>query len=350
MKKHLLLFSILFCSLLGYSQTFTDNYITYDVVNSTSVVISDYDANGGTVVNIPATVSYNGTTYNVTSIGNSAFLSNSLTNVTIPSSVTSIGNNAFRNNNLVSVTIPDSVISIGVASFAYNSLMINVQLSNNLTSIPTDAFSFNDLQSLVIPENVTSIGELAFVSNGITSLVIGNNVISIGNSAFRDNNISNLVIPSSVNNIGDSAFLFNPLSNVYSENGVPPIIITSSINDTFAFNRSTIHLHIPPGTTGAYVTNSGALWTGFAPVTEDALSTSNFELENDIKIISMENSIKILSSNQIQLENYSLFNLSGQEISKGVESEIPTISFSKGVYILVLNFDKGSVTKKVLIK
>lgn len=98
------------------------------------------------------------------------------------------------------------------------------------------------------------------------------------------------------------------------------------------------------------MTNSGALWTGFAPVTEDALSTSNFELENDIKIISMENSIKILSSNQIQLENYSLFNLSGQEISKGVESEIPTISFSKGVYILVLNFDKGSVTKKVLIK
>ena len=49
----------------------------------------------GNVV-IPESVSYNGTTYPVTSIGNNAFYNcNGLTSVNIPNSVTSIGSGAF---------------------------------------------------------------------------------------------------------------------------------------------------------------------------------------------------------------------------------------------------------------
>ncbi|NJM79400.1 MAG: T9SS type A sorting domain-containing protein [Flavobacterium sp.] len=52
----------------------------------------------------------------------------------------------------------------------------------------------------------------------------------------------------------------------------------------------------------------------------------------------------------MQLENYTVYNLSGQKIAKGIETEIETTTFSSGIYIINLNFDRGSVVKKVVIK
>ena len=76
---------------------------------------------GLTTANIPASVTYYGTTYSVTSIGDYAFKSCiGLTSVTIPNSITSIGYYAFRGcSSLTSVTIPNSVTSIGNNAF-YN--------------------------------------------------------------------------------------------------------------------------------------------------------------------------------------------------------------------------------------
>lgn len=57
-----------------------------------------------------------------TSIGDGAFESNQLTNISIPDSVTSIGNGAFYRNRLTSVVIPYGVKSIGDGAFANNQL------------------------------------------------------------------------------------------------------------------------------------------------------------------------------------------------------------------------------------
>ena len=92
---------------------------------------------------IPEAVTYNGTSYSVTSIGEFAFhLCSGLTSVTIPNSVTSIGWCAFYLcSGLTSVTIPNSVTSIGVGTFYGCSGLTSVTIPNSVTSIGEQAFT-----------------------------------------------------------------------------------------------------------------------------------------------------------------------------------------------------------------
>ena len=71
-------------------------------------------------VTIPSSVTYNGTNYNVTSIGGYAFAyCEGLTSISIPNSVTSIRDYAFAYcEGLTSITIPNSVTSIGDYAFS----------------------------------------------------------------------------------------------------------------------------------------------------------------------------------------------------------------------------------------
>ena len=67
----------------------------------------------GTVI-IPSSITYNGTTYSVTTIDSEAFsFCRGLTSVTIPNSVTKIGQSAFSScDGLTSITIPNSVTTV----------------------------------------------------------------------------------------------------------------------------------------------------------------------------------------------------------------------------------------------
>ena len=146
-----------------------------------------YKSYSGSVV-IPESVTHNGTTYSVTSIGNEAFRDCSgLTSVTIPESVTSIGYGAFSScRGLTSVTIPNSVTIIGYQAFSGCSGLTSVTIPNSVTSIDDQAFSgCRGLTSVTIPSSVTSIGNYAFrYCTNLASVTIPSSVTSIGSSAF----------------------------------------------------------------------------------------------------------------------------------------------------------------------
>ena len=112
-------------------------YVYNDGANGSSVSVSyrgdsydEYANEYSGSLTIPPSVTYNGITFSVTSIGIDAFYGCSgLTSVTIPTSVTSIGSAAFLNcSGLTSVTIPTSVTSIGGYAFAQLYLETSKQL------------------------------------------------------------------------------------------------------------------------------------------------------------------------------------------------------------------------------
>ena len=95
-------------------------------------------------INIPESITYEGSSYSVTSIGEYAFLGcDGLTSVTIPNSVTSIGEYAFGNcSGLTSVTIGNLVTSIGEDAF-YNcsGLKVLTCLAPNPPACDINAFT-----------------------------------------------------------------------------------------------------------------------------------------------------------------------------------------------------------------
>ena len=167
----------------------------------------------GTVV-IPETVTYNGKTYSVTSIGSAAFYNcNGLTSVTIPNSVTSIGEDAFRGcSGLTSVTIPNSVTSIGSGAFSDCSGLTSVTIPNSVTSIGSSAFSgtaWYDNQ----PDGLVYAGNVAYKYKGTmpanTSITLKEGTVGIAPYAFQGcSGLTSVTIPNSVTSIGSYAFRY----------------------------------------------------------------------------------------------------------------------------------------------
>ena len=196
----------------------TELAVTYQGKMSTSYLIRY----SGSVV-IPESVTYDGTTYPVTSIGDFAFYdSPSLTSVTIPNSITSIGEGAFQNcRGLTSVTIPNSITSIGVRAFNGCSGLTSVSIGNSVTSIGIHVFyNCHSLTDISVDENNTTYSSLDGVlfNKSQTKLIkypigkqgeytIPNSVTTIDSSAFANcSNLASITIPNSVTTIDDSAF------------------------------------------------------------------------------------------------------------------------------------------------
>ena len=183
-----------FANIVGINYSFEVDGIYYRIIdainNTVSVTNRDdsYNSYSGNVT-IPSSVTYNGTTYSVTTIGSYAFyLCDGLTSVTIPTSVTTISYSAFSLcTSLTSVTIPSTVTSIYSSTFAGCSRLTNVSIPNTVTNIGNYAFQeCTSLTSMRIPNSVTTLGERVFEGcNGLKNVTIGSGVTSIGYEAFK---------------------------------------------------------------------------------------------------------------------------------------------------------------------
>lgn len=196
----------------GFSDRFYVNGIQYQWTgpNTVSVTYKDenYNSYSGNIV-IPASITHEGQTYQVTEIGENAFrFCDNLTGVTIPNSITRIGECAFQEcSQLKTIVIPNSVEEIGNHAFDYAGLT-NVNLGNSIKTIGGNAFTGCQFTSLTLPEGLLSIGESAFTECSLMkSINLPGTLVSIGELAFdMCSSLSAITIPETVTYIGREAF------------------------------------------------------------------------------------------------------------------------------------------------
>jgi len=266
MKTKLTTLLLLLISVVNYAQsigdTFTVDNIVYKISNNTPNEVELHDGYLTTgAVTIPSTVSFQGVSYDVVKIGNTAFYENSnLTSITIPASIREIGSSPFEltsleeiialgttpptidtyyfdtpNRDIINVTVPANAINaylnagwVGFASingssfnfedndfsFLINSIVENTvtvsgSSSTELVLIIPATVSFNGIQY-----TVTEIGNSAFRLKQLTSVTLPNTITKIDVSAFYINQLTNVTLPDGLIEIGESAFSFNQLTNI----------------------------------------------------------------------------------------------------------------------------------------
>ena len=397
-------FAILtFPPLCAHAYDFEVDGVYYLLNSSSSTKVSvtykggSYNSYSGTV-DIPETVTFGDVTYDVTSIGSSAFRDcTSLASVTIPSSVKSFGDYAFRDctslasvaisdgvtsigsyafygcTSLTSVAIPSSVTSFGDYAFRGCTSLASVAISEGVTSIGNYAFyGCTSLTGVAIPSSVTSIGSSAFSGcTSLASVAIPSSVTSIGSYSFRGcTSLASVTIPSSVTSIdsysfygctslasvylissttlGEEVFYNNhKITDVYCLSETPPSA-TLSRYDSDMFSSSTYEnatLHVPFGYSSTYQSHS--IWGNFYTIVGDAnTSISAVAMDKSVCISSGDGKVEVSGVEGI----VSVYGMDGSIVAHKKVDGNTEIALTSGLYIVKVSDGKNTTTKKIMVK
>lgn len=199
--------------------------LLYVYDNLTKTAILTKCVNPDSEVVIPESITAEGQTYSVTSIGNHAFYGCSrLRSLKIPTSVSQIGYVIFDPFSSINIAIhiydieswcnidfdPNSDILNYGDLYLGDELISDLEIPNGTKLINDYAFeNCRSINSLAIPNSVTSIGKSAFNNcRNLNTVYIGNGVEKICDNAFTQcYSLTSVTIPNSVNSIGNYAYL-----------------------------------------------------------------------------------------------------------------------------------------------
>ena len=166
---------------------FVSGGIYYRITGSNTVEVTCEDPDNHCSytgnVSVPATVTWNGTTYNVTAIGEWAFSEARQVNLTAPDGTSLRG---YTPGSLKSVSLPSSVTIIKPYAFSWCTGLTQVSIGSGVTTIDDYAFYYSTaLTTITIPNSVTTLGQSAFGGcSALKNVTLGSGLNSIGNYAF----------------------------------------------------------------------------------------------------------------------------------------------------------------------
>lgn len=261
--------------------------VTY---NDNNASYTSYSGN----VDIPSTITYDGTTYNVTRIGNFAFRnSGDLTGVTIPNSITRIGNFAFYECiNLTDVYIPWSVTYLGYDAFGKTGLT-GIDIPNSVTYIGSEVcYKCPNLLNVRLSESITSIDMRSFQDcANLRRIIIPDGVTTIYSDAFKGcTNLTEVTLPRSTTTIKSGVFSgCTALTNVTCFAPTPPSLYDNNVFSTETYNNAT--LNVPSSSYSAYQAADGwKLFNNVNPLPYD------FVVHNLMYVITSSTTAKCIGS------------------------------------------------------
>lgn len=259
--------------------------LLYEYLSSSSKATvtscDDSELVGGVIV-IPSTTKYNSKTYNVTTIGKSAFANcKNLKHVIISDGVTTIEDYAFQYcTNLKKMEVPNSISTVGQGVFNYCN-NIDEPIYNNRLYMPYDDGVGSG--SYVIPEGIKKICYAAFVEN---------------------RSIKTITLPSTLTDIEDRAFNGSNINKVICLAKEPPYcheynysVTQKEINECFSNTQYNGILVVPDGTESLY--KSSSVWRNFNNIKKKSEDASSITLPADGSTLTCSEAAKYAS----QLEN-----------------------------------------------
>ena len=142
MKKLITFLSLfLMAVMLSAQTTATVDGIKYTLDGSTATVTYPNESEPGTSeytgdIVIPATITVDEVTYNVTAIGAKAFRKASITSISLPEGILSIGKEAIYNTKITEITVPNSVTTLGRYAIGQNSKLQTITFGEHIADNP----------------------------------------------------------------------------------------------------------------------------------------------------------------------------------------------------------------------
>ncbi len=210
-------------------------YYNFTSENTAEVVAGENAYTGA--ITIPATVEYEGNTYNVTAIRSEAF----------------------RNSKITSISLPEGIEKIGVGAF----------------------YACNSLKSIAFPNSLTTLDACAFGTSAIEKITWGTGLTSLNGMTFSKTQSPmttlELTIPASITSMGygDFGYWFGYNGgSLTMESATPPTVDAGVFDSPFSFfDGEYAVLNVPAGSLEAY--KSTTPWSNFGTINEMKVASEN---------------------------------------------------------------------------
>ncbi len=215
--------------------TGTLNAADFDFINSNLKNLTDLDLKGATIAAYSGEgVLTGGTEYDANELPPYALMGLPLQNVELPESLTSIGEGALASTSITRITLPDRLANIGSHAFSACARLKSVVIPASVTSIGDAVFA--DCKALT----AANLGSLKTIAPrtfdgcaALTDVTLSAAADKIGQAAFRSTtSMASFSFPASLQTIEPEAFYQSGISTV----DLSPCNSLSSIGD-FAFAK-----------------------------------------------------------------------------------------------------------------